>query len=285
MKRLHALVALLQSRNDVYPTPKGANLASAPGPGIDDKGKAPCGCARLTHVMRRVSREVVKDGQATRETRLDRVPELSADPNCLWCRGSGWRRRLRKLDGENTGDESGALWDAYTYPYDRNTKAGVQELRCYTRDEARAELTRLRNLERLRAGALNKRDAYGWELAKKRRDRDGSHPELERALDNLRQRRPGLHGLLTGYYCENRYSELSPEAHFALGRALIALARHMPQEIRVPQHLSDARNGEARSAQVVSIFRAKGSVTATARATGLRRGKVRYVLRRAGALE
>jgi hypothetical protein len=261
MKRLHALVALLESRNDYLPTVQGARLASAPGPAAGDQ--VPCRHARVVTV----------DGR----------PELTCT-----CHG-GWRDRIATLDGDQTADDFGTF-DQYTYAADRlehPTRVrtfGHGSTQTMSTKEIDAELARLRRDERTRAGITDRRDAYGWELAKRRRDKQGSHPQLERALEQLRLEDPEGHGLIVGHFCEKRYSELSVKTHHYLGRALIELARRMPADIRVPQALTDNLNGQARSAQVIAIHRRTGSISAAAKESGLRRGRVRYLLRQARAI-
>jgi hypothetical protein len=232
-----------------------------------------CGCGRIAYV----------DGK----------PEWRPNTFCLLCTGSGWRRRIAKLDGDEehaTHDERGALHDPYTYGYDRTDKAGAKEgatpLRSMDRGELEHELARLRANVQARAGVI-RNEAFGWERAHDARDRQGSYAALDRCLQALRDADEAAYLLIVRAYCEQRYGAkplLTSRARERVAYGLAFIEARMPDRIRVPQHLADKANGEARESAVVMVFKRTNSLGATAHECGLRKARVRVLLRRAGLL-
>lgn len=101
-------------------------------------------------------------------------------------------------------------------------------------ERVEAELQRISLSLRLSAGGVDPDEAYGWERARERRDRQGSYRELERALERLREQdQLGWEYLL---WCYNPAVEATPGPR---EEALIALlASWLPERIKLPGHLA-----------------------------------------------
>lgn len=271
-ERLRRIVLLLQHRLDYLDGAIRIAQSFPSKPGAVPSHKVACGSARLE------------------------AGAWKCSPNCAWCNGTGFRRRL-VIDGDATSDERGAIFDEYTYAYDRADKAGESsQLRVMEAWEVDRELARLRADKRARAGVHLKTDAYGWEKARERRDRSGSFRELDRALDALSIQHPGLSALLVnifrGVYGPTSKREDSvggsPFIPVGAGRAywqaLCFIEARMPDTIRVPQHLSDADSGLRRRERVTETYRRTNSISKTAHSHGMRKARVKEILRDAGLI-
>ena len=265
-ERVKQIVLLLQHRLDYLPV-SGLGMSFPSQPGAVPSHKVACGSARLER------------------------GEWRCSPNCRWCDGTGFRRRL-VIDGDATQDERGAIFDEYTYAYDRVDKASSRAgLRVMERWEVDRELARLRADARARAGVHLKTDAYGWERAREKRDRSGSFRELDHALNTLSVHSPMLRALLDnvfrGVYGEVREG-VPPRIPAGAGRAywqaLLFLEARMPSRIRVPQHLVDTERGRARNESIVDTYRRTNSISKTAFVCGKRKARVKQVLRDAGLI-
>lgn len=183
-ERIRRVRALLETRFDYLPGERSSMPETSSGPAEESK-YVPCeacrGRGRVTY--RRTGRK------------LDRI--------CLACDGTGQRRR-RKDD---------PAYDSYV------GRVRPGRPRVMTANEYDDQISRLRELEDLRAGRPQPNERYGWERARVSRDAAGSYRELDRAVHELHRRIPGC-------------------SVYSLG-GLIFLQAHMSSTIRLPGRLHE----------------------------------------------
>lgn len=160
-------------------------------------------------------------------------PAPSRKRRCPTCDGRG-RIRTTTVCPVCDGLKSIAL-DSYT---GRVSGAETKNPEPMSPERVEAELGRLRTSLRLSEGEIDPNEAYGWERAVERRDRQGSYRELELALQALRAVDPRGLDFLLWIYGTGLDVELTAGARKVEERYIAALARVMPSKIRLPHHLA-----------------------------------------------
>lgn len=233
-ERSRKVWVLLDSLLDYLPTigvSSGQIAASAPSVGAGTR--VPCarcsGTGRVQGDQARPCRSCQagspRSGHACRE--------------CVACDGEGSRRARRGEAGVD--DYVGSA---------RVSAVGVG-VRVMTSAELDGQLERLARDASARAGRPDRRDAYGWEKARRTYAQHGSYRDLERALERLRVAAPNRHALVWGVLVCGEPGLLGESAARHLDDTVELLAEWLPGVVRVPWWLE-------RDASVESWRRSRG---------------------------
>ena len=151
---------------------------------------------------------------------------------CPACDGSG-KTRLRQKCQACDGLKMIAV-DSYT---GRVTDSDARKPQPMTAERREAELQRLDSSLTISAGRTDPNESYGWERAVEARNKQGSYPELERALERLRWFDPLGWEFLTWLYGSGLTIQASRGSEIREAELVGQLSQWMPPKIRLPYRL------------------------------------------------
>lgn len=249
-ERERAVVERQERLDDAYSSLTGMRLASAPGPAPSKKR---CQMCNATGRVRILEKRRLHGRQTPSKRWRDRI--------CPGCKGE------RFLAATRAEIAAGEAVDPYTEKYDsapaRIRAFGEHKPRTMTRETMDATLARLRADEYERQGVIDGRPpesggGYAWERQVARLRQNDGIREYLRAEGVLRRKYPDVHP-----------------------RSLVGV-RFIAMEMRGPVRVPDASREEVHESRREAVLRLAGqgeSLTKIAQLVGIRRGKVKHILR------